>query len=75
MLKTFNSLIEMMEKIPDEQAAIDHIRAIRWKNGAFCPHCGSTRVYHFSDNRNHKCGDCRKRQCARTLSTRPKRMR
>ncbi len=61
MLKTFNSLIEMMEKIPDEQAAIDHIRAIRWKNGAFCPHCGSTRVYHFSDNRNHKCGDCRKR--------------
>lgn len=61
MLKTFNSLIEMMEKIPDEQAAIDHITAIRWKNGAFCPHCKSTRVYHFSDGRNHKCGECRKR--------------
>lgn len=61
MLKSFNSLIEMMEKIADEQAAIDHITAIRWKNGAFCPHCGSLRVYHFSDNRTHKCGDCRKR--------------
>lgn len=61
MLKTFNSLIEMMEAIPDEQAAIDHFTAIRWKNGAFCPHCGSTRVYHFSDKRNHKCGGCRKR--------------
>lgn len=61
MLKSFNSLIEMMEKIPDEQAAIDHITAIRWKNGAFCPHCGSLRVYHFSDDRTHKCGDCRKR--------------
>lgn len=56
MLKTFNSLIQMMEAIPDEQAAIDHFTAIRWKNGAFCPHCLSTRVYHFSDGRNHKCG-------------------
>ena len=61
MLKTFNSLIEMMEAIPDEQAAVDHIRAIRWKNGAYCPHCGATKVYHFKDRRNHKCGECRKR--------------
>ena len=61
MLKSFNSLLQMMQAIPDEQTAIDHFTAIRWKNGAFCPHCGSTRVYHFSDKRNHKCGDCRKR--------------
>lgn len=57
----FNSLIQMMKALPDEQAAIDHFRAIRWKHGAFCPHCGSVKVYHFSDNRTHKCGDCRKR--------------
>jgi transposase-like protein len=57
----FNSLIQMMKALPDEQAAIDHFTAIRWKHGAFCPHCGSTKVYHFSDNRTHKCGDCRKR--------------
>ena len=61
MLNQFNSLIQMMEAFPDEQSAIDHFTAIRWKNGAFCPHCKSVRVYHFSDNRNHKCGDCRKR--------------
>lgn len=61
MLKSFDSLLEMMRAIPDEQAAIDHFTAIRWKRGAFCPHCKSTRVYHFSDNRTHKCGDCRKR--------------
>lgn len=61
MLKSFNSLIQMMEAIPDEQAAVDHFTAIRWKNGAFCPHCGSTRVYHFSNKCSHKCGDCRKR--------------
>jgi len=61
VLKSFNSMLQMMQAIPDEQTAIDHFTAIRWKNGAFCPHCGSTRVYHFSDKRNHKCGDCRKR--------------
>ena len=61
MLKSFNSLLQMMQAIPDEQTAIDHFTAIRWKNGAFCPDCGSTKVYHFSDKRTHKCGDCRKR--------------
>ena len=61
MLKSFNSLLQMMQAIPDEQSAIEHFTAIRWKRGAFCPHCKSTRVYHFSDNRTHKCGDCRKR--------------
>jgi transposase-like protein len=51
----------MMKAIPDEQAAIDHFTAIRWKHGEFCPQCGSTKVYHFSDRRTHKCGGCRKR--------------
>lgn len=57
----FETLLQMMQSLPDEQAAIDHFTAIRWRNGAFCPHCGSVKVYHFSDNRTHKCGDCRKR--------------
>jgi len=57
----FETLIQLMSALPDEQAAIDHFTAIRWKDGAFCPHCGSTKVYHFSDRRTHKCGDCRKR--------------
>lgn len=63
-MKAFNSLFEMMEAFPDEQSAIDHLRSIRWgadNENAHCPHCGSTKVYHFSDNRNHKCGDCKKR--------------
>lgn len=57
----FETLLQMMQALPDEQPAIDHFRAIRWRHGAFCPHCGSTKVYHFSDCRTHKCGDCRKR--------------
>jgi len=61
MLKEFNSLFQMGQAFPDEQSAIDHLRAIRWKSGAFCPYCASTKVYDFSDKRTHKCGDCRRR--------------
>ena len=61
MIQQFDSLMQMMEVFSDEQVCIDHLRAIRWKDGAYCPHCGSTKVYHFSDNRTHKCGDCRQR--------------
>ena len=57
----FETLMQMMSAFPDEQTAIDHFTAIRWKAGAYCPTCGSTKIYHFADRRTHKCGDCRKR--------------
>ena len=50
-----------MKAIPNEQAAIDRFTAVRWGNGEFCPHCGGTTIYHFSDGQTHKCGQCRKR--------------
>ena len=61
MKKQFDTLIQMMAAFPDEQAAVDHFTAIRWKHGAFCPHCGFDRVYHFSDKKTHKCGRCSRR--------------
>ena len=61
MFKSFNSLFELMDAFPDEQACIDHFRAIRWRNGEFCPHCGCTRIFHFSDKRTFKCAECRQR--------------
>ena len=62
MLKPFNSMIQMMQAIPDEQAAIAHFTAIRWRTGKFCPICNSDRLIHsFADGRTHKCGDCRRR--------------
>jgi transposase-like protein len=57
----FASLYDLFETIPDEQAAIDHFTSIRWKNGEFCPYCGSTKIYHFGDRKTHKCGYCRQR--------------
>lgn len=61
MLAKFDSLFDLFEAFPDEQACLDHLRAIRWRDGEFCPLCGGTRIYHFSDLKTYKCGDCRKR--------------
>lgn len=61
MIRQFDSLMDLMETFADEQTAIDHLTTIRWGGGAFCPYCGGQRIYHFSDKRTHKCGDCRQR--------------
>ncbi len=36
------NLIEIFRRFPDQQSCIDHLEAIRFKNGAYCPLCGST---------------------------------
>lgn len=61
MIQQFNNIIQLVEAFPDEQSCVDHLRAIRWRDGEFCPHCGDNRVYHFSDGKTFKCGACRKR--------------
>lgn len=58
---SFNSLYELTETFPDEQSCIDYFTTIRFKKGAYCPHCGSMRkIHHFADGKRHKCADCRK---------------
>ena len=61
MLQHFDTLEELTAAFPDEQTCIRHFRAIRWANGPFCPYCGGSRIYHFADDKTHKCGDCRQR--------------
>jgi transposase-like protein len=61
VIRQSDSLFDLMDAFPDEQACIDHLRAIRWRDGEFCPYCGGTRIYTFSDRRTHKCGDCKAR--------------
>jgi transposase-like protein len=60
-MTNFDSLFDLMAAFPDEQACINHLKAIRWGNDGFCPHCGSTRLYAFSDRKTWKCADCRQR--------------
>lgn len=61
MIAEIDSLFDLMAEFPDEQACVDHLRAIRWRDGESCPHCGGMRVYHFSDRKTFKCGDCKSR--------------
>ena len=45
----FETLFQMMAAFPDEQAAVDHFTAIRWREGAYCPLCGSTDTEELSE--------------------------
>lgn len=48
----------------DDEAAREHLQAIRWPNGAVCPHCGGTERNSKLNGESHRpglyfCGDCR----------------
>lgn len=61
MFKTFNNLQDFDEAFPDEEACINHFRAVRWPDGMSCVHCGSMqRVYDLKLGK-HKCGDCKEK--------------
>ena len=62
MFQTFKTLPQMLAAFPTEQSAIDHLTAIRWSQGKFCPLCGVTdRVGTLTGTNTHKCYACRKR--------------
>jgi len=50
-------------KFHDKDVARKHLEALRWPEGAVCPHCGGCdRIYTMTGGREglYKCGDCRK---------------
>jgi len=61
MITEIDSLFDLFAAYPDEQSCLDQLRAMRWQDGEFCPHCQGNRIYHFSDRKTFKCGDCRQR--------------
>jgi len=60
-MKKFESLIDLVKTFSDEKTCLDYLRSIRWKEQEYCPYCGCTKIYHFSDGVNYKCSECRKR--------------
>ena len=55
------TLIEFVAKFNTPQACLQHLETVRWKHGAFCPHCGSAgNIYRFSDGIRHRCSDCKR---------------
>jgi len=63
---SMRSILDFHKTFPDEEACTKHLRASRFKDGLYCPHCGMKRVYEFKDGKTFKCGDCRKKFGLRT---------
>lgn len=64
MLRHFDSLIELCDAFPTEQHCVDHLTAIRWRHGKFCPLCGNAeedRIGTLTGTNTHKCYVCRQR--------------
>lgn len=61
MVTNFDSFISLMDAFPDERSCVNYLRAIRWRNFEFCPHCKCNKIYHFSDQKTFKCGECKSR--------------
>src|SRR5271170_4938087 len=59
MIKQFKTLADLCNTFSDNQVALDHFRAIRWRNGQFCPHCGHDKIYTLKKANRYKCAQCR----------------
>lgn len=67
-ISKFNNLMQLMQYFSDEKVCLEHLKQWRWKDGAYCPHCGCKKVYGFSDGKRYKCSDCRKQFTAKVGS-------
>lgn len=65
--KTFKSLADFDTVFAEEDACINHFRAIRWPDMAqwACPHCGTIGAPYILGNNTHKCRSCLKKSTVR----------
>ena len=54
------SISEFHELFPDDESAVKWLEDQRWRNGHFCPHCGSTNTVECGKPQPYRCRDCRK---------------
>ena len=55
------TLPEFNLKFQTMEACLEHLKAVRWKDGAYCPNCGSCdKIYHYSDSKRHRCSACKR---------------
>lgn len=48
------------KRYPRESACLEHFSKIRFRNGLYCPLCGSTTAYEYKKSRRYRCGSCKK---------------
>ena len=47
-MQTFNTILELCEKLSTKAKYIEFCINIRWKDGVECPHCNYKKVYTLS---------------------------
>jgi transposase-like protein len=62
----FNNLFEFMEYFKDEETCRKYFVGKRFGAGAYCPHCGHTRVYEFAGGKRYRCEKCKQDFTIRT---------
>jgi transposase-like protein len=69
MLANFKSLADFNKAFPDEDACINHFRAVRWADVSqiACPHCGTIGKPYLLGNNTHKCSQ---KGCMKKFSVR-----
>lgn len=53
------TIIELMERFPDEAACVEFLRGLRWPDGFRCPRCGGTESVTIRTRRLEQCRACR----------------
>ena len=60
-------LLQVMPRFPTQESCIRHVEGIRWRNKAYCPHCGSISVGRKNESQDEgetgrigrwNCHDC-----------------
>ncbi len=59
-MKTFKNILDFMSFFSSEKKCYEFFKLNIWKEGAFCPHCGSNEVYEYASNfKKNRCKDCK----------------
>jgi transposase-like protein len=62
----FKTLVEFLEYFRDEQTCVAFFTQIRFRDGAYCPHCGHKDVYQFAGGKRYRCAKCKQDFTIRT---------
>lgn len=55
------NIVEIMERFPTQESCVEFLESIRYKDGAYCPYCGSTHVAKKTEKKHigrWNCHDC-----------------
>lgn len=55
----FENLTDFADYFCDDKTCAEHLAAIRFRNGEYCPHCRHDKIHKFSDGKRYRCAKCK----------------